>query len=389
MASPVSHVGSVPLPGTALDLALSARWRAALALTISILLVTRLGRFIPLPGIDLAALGDIARQPFSSLAFDATARTSIFALSLTPFVTAWVLVEIFRGSRPQREIARFRRWLTFALAAFQSFGFVQALQGVRGLVDSPGPSFVFPAALTLLAGTMLLMWLGEQITRHGICDGIWLIVAADTIAELPRWLDVIVDPQLAGSINTTALAVLAAALVLLIAAVVTISTARRTIPLEEKSSGEPSALHVKLDNVTILPAAMSSVLISVPTTFWGIDSLSSPFSRGTWSWLAAYALLIVITTFLATALRASPRAMARRLSREGLAVHGVPQSDISGYLDHLMTRLTIVAAGYMLAVFALPELLSTLLKVPVYVGGTSFLIVTLAMLDILARARDA
>ena len=151
----------------------SADWARRLLFALGVLLIARLGRQVPIPGIDPAMLGPLFDGRISATGFDVVARTSLFALGLTPFVSAWVVVEIFRGSFSQRNVARNRRWLTAVFAALQAGAVANGYMAVRGVVLEPGQMFWLTTTLSLTAGTMLLLWLGEQITRRGLCDGVW------------------------------------------------------------------------------------------------------------------------------------------------------------------------------------------------------------------------
>jgi preprotein translocase subunit SecY len=398
MASQSSHSGE-RLPGIATGAIWSPAWGAALLFTLAMLLVTRLGRQVPIPGLDPAMLATLGNDRIFGFNTDALARTSIFALGLTPFVSAWIVIEIFRGLLNERSIPRYRRRLTFAFAAFQAFGVAHAMQAVRGLVVSPGLEFWLPAMLTILAGTMLLLWLGEQITRRGLCDGIWLIVAVDAIAGLPQ--TAALAYQLATSPNQSPdlknIVLLAAPLlIVLVALIVLVESARRIVPLEGGNDKIPATLSMKLDNATLLPASIAGIVIAIPlvvVSFFAsspsssVDALSNLRGRGQPLYVALSAVLIFIATYLATAATVSLRTMTDGLRHNKQSIIGVQPIETLLYLDNTLTRLTAITACFLIVIFALPEALIAFTPMPFYLGGTQLLVVVIVMLDILERAR--
>ena len=206
-------------------------WLRGLGLVVLILLVSRLGLQITLPGVDPDMLDRLRSDPgFGGAAFS---RVSLFGLGLTPFVSAWVLFEVFRGDRPEAVVALYRRRLTLAFAAFQGWGIASGLEGVRGLVPEPGFGFRFTIMLTLAASTMLLVWLGERITRLGVCDGIWLLYAAEIVAQLPVTATMIYElGQTNQGITPAGIVALLALLAALIALIVLVERAWREIPVQ-------------------------------------------------------------------------------------------------------------------------------------------------------------
>lgn len=378
------------VPGSATGFAWDPSWGNCLVLVLGILAVTRLGTFVPLPGLDLAM---IANLPIHQSG--AWARLGLFALGLTPFVTAWVIMEVFRGNRSEADVGRTRRWLTALLAAFQGWGIANGLEAVRGLVPEPGMLFRLTTVLSLTAGTMLLVWLGDRITKTGFCDGVWLIVASSTIAELPSTLAMALEIQRLGQpqYGPPILAAPVVLVVLLVALVVVVQLARRHVSAAEVVPGSSSSDQValKLDHVTVLPSYLAAFVLMLPwlaMAFVGLASdssghwLSSPEIKSLFD-LALHAVLIVLATFMATAAVVSPRRLAGQLVGKD---QGSALVHANRGLDAILTRLTATVAAYMLAVLLLPKLITGWIGLPFAAGGASLVIVVIVMLDILSRA---
>jgi preprotein translocase subunit SecY len=368
-------------PGSATGIEFSAEWLRAASFALGVLAITRMGIFIPLPGLDTETLRTLPMQSSG-----AWGRLGIFALGLTPFVTAWAIMEIFKGRRSEDRNEQIRRWITLAFALFQGWGVASALEGVRHLVPEPGFGFRFTVMITLATGTMLLLWLGEQITRTGFCDGVWLIVASSAISELPGTIAGLLHLNRAGEFGLGPLLATGAAAAILVALICLIELARRYVPTSVRGTGVPATTQVtlplKVDNATILPAYIGGLLIGLPAAF-GVD-----FGTGLPGYVVASTVVILLSTYLVTAARISPRTIADDLSRQNRLVAGTPTSNQSASeIARILSRLSFLNGLYLTAIFVAPALLLYALSLPVLVGGANLMIVVIVMLDILSRAR--
>ena len=376
MASPSPQYDRTPF-----SLTPAADWGRALWFALCVLLVTRLGTFVPVPGLDPSKLAQLRLDGSGALS-----RLSIFSLGLMPFVSAWMLVEVFRGDRTQAHAARIRRKLTAAFALFQALGIARSLEQVNGLVIEPGVLFVIATTLTLTAGTLLLLWLGEQITRSGLCDGVWLIVASSFLADLPRNLSLA-----ALNFPVEIVAVAVACFAGLTALAVLVELAWLHLPLEGTAKAG-DRLSLKLERVTVLPAYLATFTLGLQAAIsahWsaGGEVFPAQGAPNTPNYLAVYAITLLIATFLATAAVVSPRRTARELERNGARIVGAPGIATAAYLDRILTRHTVIVAAFMIAFLIVPHLLILFFGVPVYFVGPSLLVVVIVMLDILDRAR--
>lgn len=384
-----------PPPGSASTFIWTAEWGKRLAATLAILLVARLGNFIPLPGLDPAALAYLA--PGNGIAF---ARISVFALGLMPFVSGWLLAEVFAGHRDEREIAQVRRRLTAAVALVQGLGVARGLEQVRNLVDEPGLAFQLCAATTMMTGTLLLLWLGEQITKTGFCDGVWLIVAAGFLSELPTTVAQVLTFYWGagggGSVTISVVIMLAVLPLTMLALAVLFELAWRHLPLVEKGTQLSAGTYpVKVEQHTLLAASIAVFLLTFPMTIVSLaegphgplyGELAAALGRGNPISLVLYGTLLAAATYVAAAGYSSPSRHATKIDEKGKALPGVPLENAVEVLDGILSRLATILVPYVLAICLLPEIAMTHMGLPILVGGTSMIIVVIVMLDILARA---
>lgn len=379
----------------------SAQLGRRIGFALAVLLVVRLGQKIPLPGLDPAMVATFfheqtTSQPGFGMGHDATARLSIFALGLTPFVSAWVLMEVFRGRRSNDAVGRYRRWLTMLFAAFQALGIAHALEGVRGLVLEPGAAFRISTMLSLSAGTLVLMWLGEQITRRGICDGIWLIIAGETIASLPGGIAAIVQLQASQIMDARVWLVAGGFVLAAVALIVLVETARRPVAIRYGAAGSEGALVFRIDHATVLPIYLASLVVAMPavlsgeyaaSTTSGTVGLVGLFGRGQVFYLFVYGALIALFAYVMTAKVRSPRDILHRVWQSGGQIAGVPEAEAPKYIEGMLKRLTFMCAVYLTALALLPEVLIAVGTLPIHLGGANLLIVVIVMLDILHLSR--
>ncbi|MEW6764123.1 MAG: preprotein translocase subunit SecY [Pseudomonadota bacterium] len=395
------------------------------------LVVYRIGAHIPVPGIDPVQLAALFKQNeggilgmFNMFSGGALSRFTVFALGIMPYISASIIMQLASIVSPQlealkkegeagrRKITQYTRYFTVALALFQAFGIAVALEAQPGLVLDPGMGFRFVTVVTLLTGTMFLMWLGEQITERGLGNGISIIIFAGIAAGLPSALGGLFTLVSNGSISSIA----AIIIVLLVAgvtyAVVFVERGQRKILVNYAKrqvgnkiyGGQTSHLPLKLNMAGVIPPIFASSIILFPATIvdWftrGKDS-SSPFigflkdlaaslANGEPLHAVLYAVAIVFFCFFYTALVFNSKETADNLKKSGAFVPGIrPGEQTARYIDKILMRLTLAGAVYITLVCLVPEFLTSQWKVPFYFGGTSLLIVVVVTMDFMAQVQN-
>jgi preprotein translocase subunit SecY len=386
------------------------------------LIVYRIGTFIPVPGIDPQALKQFFEQQsgtilamFNMFSGGALERLSIFALGVMPYISASIIIQMAavvvpqlaairkEGESGRRKLMTYTRYGTVALALFQSVGASIALQN-QGLAISPGPNFVFTAVVTLVTGTIFLMWLGEQITERGIGNGISMLILASIIAGLPSAIGGTLELVNTGEMSPA----LALILILLVAAVtyfvvymergqrrITVHYARRQQG-RRLYAGQASHLPFKINMAGVIPPIFASSIILFPATiaswfgtnegFGWLQTLSAELSPGQPVYIMLYAALIIFFCFFYTALVFNSRETADNLKKSGAFIPGIrPGQQTGEYIDKVLTRLTFWGALYIAAVCLLPEFMILYARVPFYFGGTSLLILVVVTMDFMAQ----
>lgn len=401
--------------------------RQRLFLVLVALLVFRFGTFIPVPGInpeELVRLMDATSgtivDMFNMFSGGALGRFSIFALGVMPYISAAIIMQLMSHAIPQlqqlrkegeagrRKITQYTRYFTVILAAFQSFGVAMALnsQGQQeglSVVMTTGPGFILSAVVTLTAGTIFLMWLGEQITERGIGNGISIIIFAGIVAELPRavgaTLELVNQGQL-GIPTATFLVIMALAVLAFVVFVergqrrITVNYAQRQGRQAYKSQSTHLPLKVNMSGV--IPAIFASSLVLFPATIstWfsqadGVSWLqivSEQLRPGQPIYIALYGGLVAFFCFFYTAIVFNSRETADNLKKSGAFIPGIrPGRQTADYIDYVLTRLTTVGAIYLVGVVLLPEFLILHWDVPFYFGGTSLLIIVVVSMDFMAQ----
>jgi preprotein translocase subunit SecY len=391
------------------------------------LIVFRIGAYIPVPGIDPHVLSTLFDQQkgtilgvFNMFSGGALGRMSLFALGIMPYISASIIIQLLSVTMPQleqiknegesgrRKIAMYTRYFTLVLASFQSVGISIALQsqsvGAKALVITPGIGFVFTAAVTLVTGTMFLMWLGEQVTERGIGNGISVIIFAGIVAGLPRAVGSTLELVRTGELHTLAALLVFAIAVLVTGFVVFIERGQRriTVNYAKRQQGrrlyaaQSSHLPLKLNMAGVIPPIFASSIILFPATMasWfgqspGMEWLAnfaSMLSPGQPIYVLLYALAIIFFAFFYTALQFNSRDTADNLKKSGAFIPGIrPGEQTAKYIDKVMTRLTFVGAIYITVVCLLPEFLILYWHVPFYFGGTSLLIIVVVVMDFMAQ----
>jgi preprotein translocase subunit SecY len=387
--------------------------------------VFRVGSFIPVPGIDPQAVQSFFDSQQGTIldvlgmfSGGALERLSIFALGVMPYISASIIMQLMsaivpsleelkkEGEAGRRKINQYTRYGTVLLATFQSVGAAIALQG-QGIAVTPGPSFVFSAAVTLVTGTMFLMWLGEQVTERGIGNGISLIIFAGIVAGLPSALGRTLDMVSTGEMNGFVALLLFALALGVIAFVVFAERGQRRITVNyarrqqgrRQYAAQSSHLPLKLNMAGVIPPIFASSIILFPATLarWVADinglgwlqDISTALAPGQPLYTALYGALIIFFCFFYTALMFNARETADNLKRSGAFVPGIrPGEQTARYVDGVMTRLTIWGAGYIALVCLLPEFMVAYWNVPFYFGGTSLLIIVVVVMDFMAQLQS-
>jgi preprotein translocase subunit SecY len=414
--SGASMMGSFAEIGRLADL------RKRLFFLLGALVVFRLGTHIPVPGIDPAALARLFNQHsggildmFNMFSGGALKRLSIFALGVMPYISASIIMQMLavvvpsleqlrkEGQSGQRIITRYTRYGTVALAFFQSLGAALALQ-TQGVAVQPGFTFVFTATISLVTGTMFLMWLGEQVTERGIGNGISMIIFAGIIAGLPAAFGGTLDLVRTGQMNPL-IAIVVLALVLGVTAfVVFVERGQRriTVNYAKRQQGrrmyaaQTSHLPLKLNMSGVIPPIFASSIILFPATignwfgqnphFAWLQRFGAMMSPGQPIYVLLYGGLIIFFCFFYTALVFNSKETAENLKKSGAFIPGIrPGQQTAAYIDSVLTRLTFWGAIYVTAVCLLPEFLILYWNVPFYFGGTSLLIDVVVVMDFMSQ----
>ena len=398
-----------------------------LLFTLGALIVYRLGTFIPLPGINPGALADIFGQQSSGILgmFDmfsggALGRMTIFALNIMPYITASIIMQLMTsivptleqlkkdGEAGRKTINQYTRYLTVLLATVQGYGIAVALESSTGVVDDPGAFFRLTTVVTLVGGTLFLMWLGEQITARGIGNGISLIIFSGIIAEIPTALVGTLELGRTGALSAFVIIGLFMMAIAVIAFIVFIERSLRKIliqyPKRQQGArtfgGEAQHLPLKLNVAGVIPPIFASSLLLMPVSIinltggqaGGADwlvTLNAMLGRGQPLYLGIYVSLIVFFAFFYTAIVFNPEDTAENLRRNGGYIAGIrPGKPTADYLDFVLSRLTVIGAAYLALICILPEILISQYAVPFYFGGTSLLIVVTVTLDTVGQIQS-
>ncbi|MDO9310078.1 MAG: preprotein translocase subunit SecY [Nitrosomonas sp.] len=390
------------------------------------LIVYRIGAHVPVPGIDPITLKELFDSQESSVlgmfnmfSGGALSRFSIFALGIMPYISASIIMQLGtvaipylealkkEGESGRRKITQYTRYGTLALALVQSYGISVALQSQPGLVIQPGGMFVLTTVITLVTGTIFLMWLGEQITERGIGNGISLIIFAGIAAGLPSAIGGTLDLVSTGSMHfLVALGIfLAAALVT--AFVVFVEKGQRRILVnyakrqvgQKVYGGQSSHLPLKLNMAGVIPPIFASSIILFPATLAGwfasgesmtwLKDISGALSPGQPIYVILYAVMIIFFCFFYTALVFNPRETADNLKKSGAFIPGIrPGEQTTKYIEKIMLRLTLTGSIYVTLVCLLPEFLILKWNVPFYFGGTSLLIIVIVTMDFMSQVQS-
>jgi preprotein translocase subunit SecY len=390
------------------------------------IIVYRLGAHIPVPGIDPLELKKLFDSQsggilgmFNMFSGGALSRFTLFALGIMPYISASIIMQLLTVVSPQleqlkkegeagrRSITKYTRYGTVILAAFQALGISIALESQPGLVLDPGLAFRLTTLVTLVSGTMFLMWLGEQITERGIGNGISIIIFTGIVAGLPSALGSTLELARTGAFSIPLVFFLFAATILVTALVVFVERGQRKITVNYAKrqvgnklyGGQTSHLPLKLNMAGVIPPIFASSIILFPATLAGwfgssenmlwLKDVGAAISPGQPIYIFLFAVAIVFFCFFYTALVFNPKETADNLKKGGAFVPGIrPGEQTAKYIDQIMGRLTLVGAVYITLVCLLPEFLILKFNVPFYFGGTSLLIIVVVTMDFMSQVQS-
>jgi preprotein translocase subunit SecY len=398
--------------------------------TVIALIVYRIGCYIPLPGIDPHALAQMFQRQsggildmFNMFSGGALQRMTIFALNIMPYVSASIIVQVMTIVSPQLEalkkegeagrkkMTQYTRYLTVFLAGVQAYGLAASLQNGQGVVIDPGLMFVVTTMITMTGGTIFLMWLGEQITSRGIGNGISLIIFAGIVATLPRGMMQALELGRTGALSTFVILLMMVMVVAVFLFIVFMERAQRRLlvqyPKRQQGNrmygGESSHLPLKLNTSGVIPPIFASSLLLLPLTITGFLGRPQGVTGGGWMrqsldwviqqighgkplYMVLYALGIVFFCFFYTAIVFNPQETAENLRKYGGFIPGIrPGKSTADYLDHVLTRITVIGAAYLVVVCLIPEVVISQFSLPFYFGGTSLLIMVTVTMDTVAQ----
>ena len=401
--------------------------KSRLLFVLGALIVFRLGTHIPVPSIDPVALAAMFEQQkgtildmFNMFSGGALERLSIFALGIMPYISAAIIMQLLtvvsptleqlkkEGEQGRRKITQYTRMGTVVLATFQAIGVSIALeaQNINGMpvVINPGLMFKLTAVVTLVSGTIFLMWLGEQITERGIGNGISLIIFAGIVAGLPSALGGTLEQVHTGALHALTVVVLLLLVAAVTAFVVFVERGQRRIPVHYAQrmrgrklyGGQEGHLPLKLNMAGVIPPIFASSIILFPATLGGwfgssenmgwLKDLATTLAPGQPLYVFLYALAIMFFCFFYTAIVFNPKETADNLRKSGAFLPGIrPGPQTARYIDSIMGRLTLAGAVYITAVCLLPEFLILYWNVPFYFGGTSLLIIVIVVMDFMTQ----
>jgi preprotein translocase subunit SecY len=400
--------------------------RDRLLFTLGMLIVARLGTYIPMPGIDPAAIAQQIHQQqggllevFNVLAGGAVQRMAIFALGIMPYISASIIMQLMttvfpsletlkkEGEAGRKVINQYTRYATVGLSAVQAYGIAIGLEHWGHAVINPGIFFVFSSVVTLTGGTILLMWIGEQITSRGVGNGISLIIFAGIVARFPSMIVQALSAAEHGALDPLTLILGVAGIIGLVLVIVFMERAQRRLLVQYPKrqvgnrmfGGESSHLPLKLNVSGVIPPIFASSLLLLPTTMvtfgnaqnipeW-LQTIVTYISHGRPLYLLLYALMILFFAFFYTSIVFNPEETADNLRKYGGFLPGIrPGKKTAEFIDYVLTRITVVGALYLAVVCLIPEYLIFQYNIPFYLGGTSILIVVSVTMDTVAQIQS-
>ena len=403
--------------------------RNRLLFTLGALIIFRLGTFLPIPGINPVALQQFFEQQSSGIlgVFDtfsggALGRMGIFALGVMPYISASIIMTLLQssiphlknlreqGSKGRRKIIQYSRYLTVFISALQGYGVAIGLESMQtaygNIVIDPGLFFKLTTIITLVGGTVFLMWLGEQITSRGVGNGISLIITAGIIANLPNAIVSTLKLGRTGELSIAFILVILVFILALIVFIVFVEKAQRRLVVQYPKrqvgnkiyGGQSSHLPLKLNTAGVIPVIFASSILLLPNTMSGFGAgssseifliISSYLGRGQPLYLLFFASMIIFFAFFYTGIVFNPDEQAENLRKYGGFIPGIrPGENTSKYIDYVLTRLTTIGTIYLALVALMPEFLISKTSIPFYLGGTSLLIVVVVMIDFINQVQS-
>ncbi|HET6609178.1 MAG TPA: preprotein translocase subunit SecY [Rhodopila sp.] len=396
--------------------------------TLGALIVYRLGTYIPVPGVDASVMGEMMTQHgggilgmFDMFSGGALRRMTVFALNIMPYISASIIIQLMTAAVPSLEalkkegesgrvkLNQYTRYLTVFIALFQSYGIAIGLEGMRGSVGpaviDPGWFFRSSCVITLVGGTMFLMWVGEQITSRGIGNGTSLIIMAGIIANLPGAFFSVLELARTGALSPLFLLIFFVVALGTIYVVVFFERAQRRIPVQYPKrqvgnrmfGGDSTHIPLKLNTSGVIPPIFASSILLIPATIAGfaqnmppwVQWISGQLGHGQPLYMVAYGGLILFFSFFYTAVVFNPEETAENLKKYGGFVPGIrPGAATAAYFDTILTRLTVIGGLYLVVICLLPEVLISDYGLPFYFGGTSILIVVSVTMDTITQVQS-
>ncbi len=398
--------------------------------TLGALLVYRVGSYIPVPGVDAAVMGEMLAQHgggilgmFDMFSGGSLGRMTVFALAIMPYISASIIIQLMTTAVPQLEalkkegesgrkrLNQYTRYLTVVIAMVQSYGIAVGLEGMRGAfgaaVIDPGAFFRVSCVVTLVGGTMFLMWLGEQITARGIGNGISLIIFAGIVANVPQALASLLELGRTGALSPFFIAAFLVIAVAVVAFIVFMERAQRRIVIQYPKrqvgqrmfGGDSTHMPLKINTSGVIPPIFASSILLIPATISGfagangeptwLGAIGIALGHGEPLYMLTYALMIIFFSYFYTAVVFNPDETADNLKKYGGFVPGIrPGGATSAHFDSILTRLTTIGGLYLCLVCLLPEILISRYGVPFYFGGTSLMIIVSVTMDTVTQIQS-
>jgi preprotein translocase subunit SecY len=397
--------------------------------TLGALIVFRVGTYIPVPGVDATVMGEMLAQHgggilgmFDMFTGGALGRMTVFALNIMPYISASIIVQLMTAAIPsleslkkegeagRKKMNQYTRYLTVLIAMFQSYGIAVGLESMRGAagpaVIDPGLFFRASCVVTLVGGTMFLMWLGEQITARGVGNGTSLIIFAGIVANLPHALASLLELGRTGALSPVFILAFLVIAVAVIAFVVFMERAQRRIVVQYPKrqvgtrmfGGDSTHMPLKVNTSGVIPPIFASSILLIPATIAGFSNANGPpwigwitseLAHGQPLYMALYAFMIIFFSYFYTAVVFNPQETADNLKKYGGFIPGIrPGVNTADYFDYVLTRLTTVGAIYLCIVCLLPEILISRYGVPFYFGGTSLMIIVSVTMDTVTQIQS-
>jgi preprotein translocase subunit SecY len=396
--------------------------------TLGALIVYRLGTYIPVPGVDASVMGEMMSQHSSGILgmFDmftggALRRMTVFALNIMPYISASIIIQLMSAAVPsletlkkegesgRKKLNQYTRYLTVLIAMFQSYGIAIGLESMHGsfgsAVINPGMFFIVSCMITLVGGTMFLMWLGEQITARGIGNGTSLIIMSGIVANLPTAMASLLELGRTGALSPFFILLFVVIAVATVGVIVFVERAQRRIPVQYPKrqvgtrmfGGDSTHMPLKINTSGVIPPIFASSILLIPATIAGFATNGPPWlqfianevGHGQPLYMALYAFLIIFFSYFYTAVVFNPEETADNLKKYGGFIPGIrPGTATAQYFDRILTRLTTVGGIYLVVICLLPEILVSDYGLPFYFGGTSILIVVSVTMDTVTQIQS-